>query len=228
MSGPCAWHLPSPVLILLLQCWAALTAAVCTNLGGAGVADFTCATGSIAAAAAAGGAPDPDEGDSLARLGAIAAMRRRRVPASCSYGELAAATLPAALDATLELLPALNTTTRSQDVKPLRLSVLDAKNLLDVMVFAYPTEWCPPLQPKPLDVWRLARGVLDEGYETLGTLQDLSHSGVAYNTSDEARAVLGCLGWKAHLEHDVVAYSVRDYLAHPSPSELYQRPGGWW
>lgn len=108
-----------------------------------------------------------------------------------SYPDLAAATVPAAYMKAITLLPKmLNESTGPGDVKTLRVSLLEARELLDVFSYLYgPVYLAPKLTPAKdewrasipdqadleshgsKDVWRWLRKDLDEGYEVLGDFQ---------------------------------------------------------
>ena len=121
---------------------------------------------------------------------------------SDSYGDLALINVPAKFQRAVELLPLINATSRPQDVKLLRVALLEAAQLLDIFVFAYPNDTTYSSDAAPErsenedaatvvqkqheaktltngkgsnDVWFTARLNLNDGYEVLGDFQDLAH-----------------------------------------------------
>ena len=77
-----------------------------------------------------------------------------------SYADLAARTVPAAFQYSLELMPSLSSEVGPDDVKPLRISLLVAREHLDVFSYAFDQVYLPapatPSEPTTLlgKLWR--------------------------------------------------------------------------
>ena len=134
---------------------------------------------------------------------------------NASYPELAAAMLPRAMNASLLLLRALNISTLPSEVKPMRLSLLRARELVDLFLFAY--------DPHPQDLISFLRHDLDEGYESIGMFQDLDHTHVEYSKKDLIRYLDMCLKWKSSFIHLVDTHGYLNYLSRPSMNTLFTR-----
>lgn len=138
-----------------------------------------------------------------------------------SYGQLAREYVPKQYARVLDLLPNLTSTTLPSEVKELRVSLLQIRNLLDVFVFAYP----PGHKNKTgRDLWYRTRRCFDEGYEVLGKFQDLAHSLVEYNDTDVIATRQPCLDWQQDLRETADEYDYQQYLSSPSVYQIYQRP----
>jgi len=109
-------------------------------------------------------------------------------------------------------------------VKPLRKSILYARNLLDIFVYAYPYDSAKD------DSWRDMRKLLNFGYESIGTFQDLSN--VPYTDKEAEELRTPCLDWKERLIKRIAKYDYLAYLRNPSYLNLYVRKSstlyGFW
>jgi len=147
-------------------------------------------------------------------------IQARQSVNSLTYNELAASLVAANYTAVVEALPDMNDTTLPQNIAAFRKDLLYTRNLLDIFVFAYP----PPSQPNETDVWVALRQDMNVGYTVVGNFQDLNHSGVNYTLQelDERRNI--CLAWVATFTNNIQTYNYGQYVANPSPNQLYSRP----
>jgi len=120
----------------------------------------------------------------------------------------------------INLLPALDETTKPSSVKNLRKAILGTRNMLDVFVYAYPNS----TGSKKKDLWHTLRNELDSGYELIGTFQDLDHSNVSYSQQDVIRLRTPCIIWIKNFYKSAEKHNYRDYIRNPSCHTLYHRP----
>ena len=123
--------------------------------------------------------------------------------------------LPRALDRSLLLLEGLNASSLPSQVKPTRLSLLRARELVDLFIFAY--------DPACEDLISSIRHELDEGYELMGLFQDLDHAHVEYKHKDLMRYLGLCLAWKSSFVSHANTQGYHKYLLHPSLDSLFPR-----
>lgn len=149
-----------------------------------------------------------------------------------TFAELARSLVPVQFDFALTFLESLNATTRPDGVKPLRINLLYARELLDMFSFAYPNVTAAnsgvivlDIQAqRHADILLQVRDDLNEGYEQLGAFQDLAHSLVKYNETDveEYRAV--CLNWQERFLSHLFLRDYTIFLKSPSADKLFDRP----
>lgn len=142
---------------------------------------------------------------------------RPRDLASKTYGELAQDKVPGGMQEVLRLLPDLTNQSLPTEVKTLRITILEVRDLLDIFAFAY----SPGKSGR--DLWSYLRSDLDEGYESLGSFQDLAHSLVEYNETDVVVGRDRCLEWKSKFQGNLYTYDYSTYLSSPSLDTLHQR-----
>jgi len=132
-----------------------------------------------------------------------------------SYGSLASDNVAGAFKQLLVLLPSLTQDSAPDSVKPLRKSILYSRNLLDIFVYAY------PYNSEQDDIWRDIRKLLNSGYESIGTFQDLSN--VPYTDKDAKALRTPCLDWKEKLMKRTTTSNYLAFLRNPSYLKLYVR-----
>jgi hypothetical protein len=100
-------------------------------------------------------------------------------------------------------------------------SLLGLRNVMDVFAAAY---FPQTVDGQRVDVWRMIRADIADGYVTIGVFQDLSHSGAQYTQQDLQTRREAVLAWKA--AHDELAKRVKmaEYLSSPSEKDLYVVP----
>lgn len=159
-----------------------------------------------------------------------------------SYGELAAESVIGQWNKAMYLLSSLDmANARPDGVKDLRVSLLAARELIDMFIFAYPNATCQPsasllhiesatdaarrllVGKKHKEMILVIRSELDAGYETLGNFQDLAHSLVAYNESDVIEARAACLAWRSSFIDKMLLDGFLGHLSTPSTEVLYYR-----
>lgn len=120
--------------------------------------------------------------------------------------------LPRALNLSLALLDDLDASSLPSEVKPIRISLLRIRELVDLFAFAY--------NPSPYDILGTIRDDIVEGYELVGLFQDLAHED--YEQKDLARRYLQlCLEWRSSFLSSLTTLNYKDYIETPSYDELF-------
>ena len=144
-----------------------------------------------------------------------------------SYPELASSMLPRALNLSLFLIGDLSPRTLPTGVKPMRISLLRTRELIDLFIFAYPNH-----DPRSIvgsnhlslsglehhdndDLLTALRRDLDQGYEALGLFQDLAHAQVEYNERDLKAYRKICLSW--NLPSFIILKQEHTSIISPTP-----------
>jgi len=127
---------------------------------------------------------------------------------------------------TINFLPNLTNTSCPGVVKPMRKSLLLARNGLDVFVFAYPGAENMRIgkPPKNGDVFTALRDDLDEGYTLVGDFQDLQN--VNYTHEDYLERFNACLAWKVTFLVNIDKYGYKAYVLSASTTKLFKRKKG--
>lgn len=132
-----------------------------------------------------------------------------------TYWDLARCVVPAKFSKAFELLGTLTQDSGPDDVKPLRVSLLAAREALDIFEFAYSAH-----SKYNKDVWKMLRRDLDSGYEQLGDFQDLAHSLVEYNNTDVVTRREACLQWCSCIQNNRRNYCYDDYVSWPEHGKM--------
>jgi len=101
----------------------------------------------------------------------------------------------------------------SNALKPLRSSILQIRDVLDIFPFCFPTQ--------PKDIWRLLRSDANVGYTLLGDFIDLQN--VNYSATAELKLKLALLGWLELFTNHAAQYQYQKYFESPDISQLYFR-----
>jgi len=149
----------------------------------------------------------------------VVAVRGQANQTNLTYGELGATIVLPNWNASVGLLPLLNSTSQPDSVKPMRKSLLYARNGLDIFVYAFPV--VAPWNAKAQELFELVRGDLNNGYTLVGNFQDLQ--GVHYTHKDYEKRLKPCLEWKAQFEANIKKYNYGKFVQSISPNVLFHR-----
>jgi len=142
-----------------------------------------------------------------------------------SYGELALQNVAKSFVDAVGALPILNDTAQPDSVKPMRKSLLLARNGLDVFVFAYPGADLANKKPRQGDVFSYLRDDLDVGYTLVGNFQDLSvvNKSGNYSREDYLQRLGACLSWKKNFTIDIEKFAYKAYVLSASTTKFFPR-----
>jgi len=136
-----------------------------------------------------------------------------------SYGELAESLMVPAFKDVAFYLDSLNSSSPPASVKNLRDMLLRLRNLVDIFVFAYPTN----CGPNGTDLYYPLRDDLDNGYTWIGNFKDLSDSGVNYTLKQEDELRNKCLQWKSTYLNHTSYYGYYVFISNPSTTTIFMR-----
>jgi len=142
------------------------------------------------------------------------------VNAQESYGELALKNVEPEFSAFEAGLKKFDKNSEPGHVKNTRGPLANARTMLDVFAYAYPSA-SKADAPANTDVYLVLIDDLTEGHNLLGDYSDLGS--VNYSKSDKEKLLGKCLDWKAKYEKHAKEYDYPKYVKSPSKSALHTR-----
>ena len=142
--------------------------------------------------------------------------------ASTSFRSLANSMMPAWYQETLSRMPIFTPTVLPGHVYETRKILLKTRDLLDAFSPVYPNT-TKTVDGSNVDMWRLIRHYLDQGYMIVGEFQDLHNAHVLYSQEQMEEKRNEVLEWKREFDEFRDTHDAPEFLASPTTKSYHHK-----